>query len=147
LPVADAYVSAGHPDSDYGDLTALHVDASTERRGYLRFDVQGVSSAITRVTLRLFSHNSSSIGYDVRPVADNTWNEMTITFNTAPSFGGIAGSSGSLTTGAWSTVAITSLVSGNGLISLVLTTADTNTLILASREAGANAPQLVVETN
>jgi hypothetical protein len=144
MPIADAYVSSGHPDSNYGDLTELHVDASPERRAYLRFDVQGVGGAITRATLRLFSQTSSSIGYDVRPVADNTWNELTVTYNTAPSFGSVAGSSGSVGTGTWSAVDVTSLVSGTGLISLALTTADTNTLILASRETGANTPQLVV---
>jgi len=147
IPGADAYVSAGHPDSDYGDLTELHVDASPIRRAYLRFNVQGLSGAITRATLRLFSQTSSSLGYEVRPVSDNTWNELTITYNTAPAFGNVAGTSGPLATGAWSTVNVTSLVSGNGLISLVLTTSDTNTLILASREAGTNAPQLVVQVN
>jgi hypothetical protein len=147
IPVADAYVSAGHPDSDYGDLTELHVDASPVRRAYLRFEVQGVNSSVTRATLRIFSQTSSSLGYNVHPVSNNTWNELTVTYNTAPAFGGIIGSSGSLGTGAWSTVDVTSLVSGNGLISVVLTTSDTNTLILASREAGANAPQLVVQTN
>jgi hypothetical protein len=147
LPVADAYVSSGHPDSNYGDLTELHVDASPERRAYVRFNVQGVSGAITRVTLRLFSQTSSSTGYEVHLVTNNTWNELTLTYNTAPPFGGIAGSSGSIGTGAWSTVNITSLVSGNGLISVALTTSATDTLILASRETGANAPQLVVETN
>jgi hypothetical protein len=144
---ADAYVSAGHPDSNYGSLTELHVDASPERRAYLRFDVQGVSSSIARATLRLYAQNGSLVGYDVRPVADNAWNELTLTYNTAPAMGNIAGSSGPYVTGNWVAVDVTSLVSGNGLLSLVLTTADTNTLILSSREAGANAPQLVIQTS
>ena len=146
-PVADAYVSTGHPDSNYGDLAELHVDASPERRAYLRFNVDGVSGPLVRATLRLYAQNSSLIGYEVRPVADNTWNELTLTYNTAPAMGSIAGSSGPYGTASWVTADVTALVSGNGLLSLVLTTPDTNTLIFASRETGANAPQLEIYTS
>ena len=146
-PVADAYVSAGHPDSNYGSLTELHVDASPERRAYLRFNVQGVSGSIARVTLRLYAKNSSLIGYDVHAVADNAWNELTLTYNTAPAMGNSVGSSGPYLAGNWVAVDVTSLVSGNGLLSLVLTTADTNTLILSSRETSSYAPQLVIQTS
>jgi hypothetical protein len=41
-------------------------------------------------------------------------------------------------------VEVTPFISGNGLFSLALTTSDSTTLNLSSREAGATAPQLVL---
>ena len=42
---------------------------------------------------------------------------------------------------------VTSYVTGNGTFSFALTSASSNVLGLASRESGANAPQLVIETS
>jgi hypothetical protein len=115
-------------------------------RTYLRFSVQGLSGTITRVTLRVYANSSSSGGYLVNSVSDNTWTETSLTYNTAPPIGAAAGSSGSFSGGVWTTVDITSLVTGNGAINLALGTSSSTAISLASRESGANAPQLLVET-
>ena len=57
----------------------------------------------------------------------------------------IAGSSGAFATGVWTMVNVTALVKGNGTYSFALTTAGAE-IDLASRESGANAPQLVIVT-
>jgi hypothetical protein len=112
---------------------------------YLRFDVQGLNGTITRATLRISANSSSTAGYDVSGVADNSWGETTITFNNRPVYSGVAGSSGAIEIG-WTSVDVTSLIGGQGTFSLALTSTDTNQLTYASRESGANAPQLVIET-
>jgi hypothetical protein len=43
-------------------------------------------------------------------------------------------------------VDITLIISGNNVFNIALTTANNTAFSLASREAGANAPQLIIET-
>ena len=83
-PVADAYVDAGHPTNKYGTKTDLKADTIPLKRTFIRFNVQGVSGTVTRATLRLYSKKATTVGFDVRDVADDTWGETTITHNTAP---------------------------------------------------------------
>jgi hypothetical protein len=146
-PVADAYVNEGSPGSNYGGLMTLRADATPVVRSYLRFDVQGLTGTITRVTLRVFTNSSSSTGYEVRNVADNSWSEGSINYSNAPAVDAVSGSSGFFGANAWTTVDITPLITGNGTYNLALTTANATAFSLASRESVANAPQLVIETS
>lgn len=145
-PVADAYVNEGSPTTNYGTATTLRADATPLVRSYLRFNVQGVTGSVTRVTLRIFTNSSSSAGYEVRNVADNAWSESTINHTNAPAMDGVSATSGAFGTGVWTTVEITPLIAGNGSYNLALTTTSGTAFSLASREAGANAPQLIIET-
>jgi len=133
--------------SNYGTLTTLRADASPVVRSYLRFVVQGVSGTVTRVTLRIFTNSSSSTGYEVRSVADNSWSESTISYANSPAVGNVTAGSGPFGSGVWTTVDITPLMTGNGTFSIALTTTNSTAFSLASREAGAGAPQLVIETS
>jgi parallel beta-helix repeat protein len=145
-PVADAYVDAEKPTTNAGSSLSLRADGSPEMRSYLRFEVTGLSGSVIRARLRLFANTSHSVGYDVREVADNGWEESTITYNDAPPVGGVVASSGSFTSGTWTEVEVTPLISGNGTVSLAFTTAHSTAMNLASRETGSNAPQLIIET-
>ena len=146
IPVADAYVNEGSPTSNYGGITALRADTSPLVRSYLRFDVQGLSGTITRATLRIFTNSSSIAGFEVHNVTDNTWTELTINHSNAPVMDGVAATSGTFGAGTWMTVDITPLITGNGSFNIALTTTSSTAFSLASREAGANAPQLIIET-
>lgn len=145
-PVADSYVNQQKPTTNYGNATTLREDASPITSSYIRFNVQGITNPILRATLRLYANSASSAGYTVSRVADNTWGELTINYNNAPAVGTSIGISGPFNTGAWTSVDVTSYVTGNGTFSLALTTTSSTVISLASREAGANAPQLVIET-
>ncbi|TAK59687.1 MAG: DNRLRE domain-containing protein, partial [Dehalococcoidia bacterium] len=146
-PVADAYVHSQAPDSNYGTGTSLRVDGSPIVESYLRFDVQGAGS-ITSATLKVWATSNQSAGYEVHGVADNSWSETGITFNNAPSFDTAgAGSSGPVAASSWTSVDVTSLVSGNGPVSFALLTPSVTALALSSRESGATAPQLVITTD
>ena len=146
VPVADSYVNESSPTSNYGTSTALRVDGSPLVRSYLRFDVQGLAGTITKATLRVYATSSSSVGYDVRSVSDNSWGEATLNYTNAPAFGPVVTSSGSFTGPIWKELDVTVLINGDGTYSLVLTTLHTTAIGFASREAGANAPQLVITT-
>ena len=145
-PVADAYTNEGSVSTNYGTATTLRADATPLVRSYLRFNVQGLSGSVTHVTLRIFTNSSSSAGYEVRNVADNTWTEGSINHTNAPAMDGVSATSGAFGTGVWTTVDITSLITGNGTYNIALTTTSGTAFSLASRESGVNAPQLIVET-
>jgi hypothetical protein len=147
-PVADTYVSQSSPNSNYGGSTSLKIDNSPVIRSYLRFNLQGLSGTVSQATLRLYTRSSSSRGYSVHGVADNTWGEKTITHANAPAASQtVSGSSGSFSSGRWLSIDVTSLVSANGPVSFALTTTSSSSVTLASREYGASfAPQLVVTT-
>jgi hypothetical protein len=145
-PAADAYVDLSNPTANYGTGTTLRVDGSPTVQSFLRFSVQNISGTVSKVTLRVYANSSQSTGYSAYRVADNTWGETTITYQNEPPLGSVVGSSGPVTGGMWAAVDVTSYVTGNGTWSLALATSNSTAMSLASREAGANAPQLVIET-
>ena len=145
-PIADAYTNEGSATTNYGTATTLRADATPVVRSYLRFNVQGLSGSITHVTLRIYTNSTSSAGYEVRNVADNTWVESTITHTNAPAVSGVSATSGAFGTGVWTTVDITSLITGSGTYNIALTTTSGTAFSLASRESGVSAPQLIIET-
>ena len=145
-PIADAYVDSANPAANYGMLTTLRVDGSPIVRSYLRFNVQGLSGPVTRATLRIFANSASSQGCTAGTVSDNTWSESTINYNNAPPIGSALGSSGPFGAGVWVSMDVTAYIAGNGTYNLALTTPGTTAVSLASRQSGANTPQLIVET-
>jgi hypothetical protein len=70
--VSDAYVFESKPSQNFGSSTALRADGSPIMRSYPRFDLSGVSSPISRATLRLYAQSAHRTGYEVRPVADSS---------------------------------------------------------------------------
>jgi hypothetical protein len=149
-PAADAYVSSSSPNSNYGTSTHLRAQGSSPTyRSYLSFDVQGLSGQVTGAVLRLSPLASQNI--DVRSVSDNTWGETTIKYSNAPPVGGVAASSTAPYAGPpqWLYIDVSSLIQGNGLVSMALTSPTTSSTLrdFSSRNAGSSkAPQLVVQT-
>lgn len=146
IPAADSYVNSGSPTTNYGSSTTLRADASPDVHSYLRFNVQGLSGGVSRATLRIFANSASSQGYEIHSVSDNTWGETAINYNNAPAVGGLLGSSGAVAAGTWTAVDVTSFITGNGVFNLGLTTPGSTAISFGSREAGTNAPQLIIET-
>jgi parallel beta-helix repeat protein len=146
IPVADSYVNADAPTINYGTVSSLRADGTPLVRSYLRFDLQGIVGTVTKATLRVYANSSSSVGYDIRSVSDHTWGETTINYTNAPAFGPVVVSSGRFTGPVWTEVDVTLLINGDGTYSLALTTPHTTAISFASRQAGANAPQLIIET-
>jgi hypothetical protein len=125
----------------------LRVDGSPIVRSYLRFTVQGLSGTVTKATLRIFANSASSSSLAASAVSNNTWTESAINYNNAPPLGAALGSSSPVTAGAWISIDITAYITGNGTYNLALTTPGSTALSLASRQSGANAPQLIIETS
>ena len=146
-PVADAYVAGDFTGTNYARATTLKADASPDYRSYLRFSVNDISGTVTKATLRLYTTSSSTAGYQVRQVTSQDWEEGSITYTNAPAAGSLIGSSGRITNGTWTTVDVTSLIGGNGIYDLALTTTSSTAMNFSSRDATSNQPQLVIETS
>jgi calcineurin-like phosphoesterase family protein/fibronectin type III domain protein/S-layer family protein len=145
-PVADAYVAGDFATTNYGTSAMLKADTSPSFESFLRFNIGDVSGTVTKATLRLYTTSSSATGYQVKRVTDQMWEEGTITDTNAPSVGSIIGSSGNFAAGNWTSVDVTSFITGNGIYDLALTTTSTVTLNFNSRDASQNQPQFVIET-
>lgn len=146
-PVADAYVAGDFTGTNYGRSATLKADASPDYHSYLRFDVGDLDGTITKATLRLYTTSSSTTGYQVKQVANQGWEEGTINYSNGPAVGTTIGSSGSFASGNWTNVDVTSLITGNGVYDLALTTTSSTIMNFNSRDAGSNRPELVIETS
>jgi Glycosyl hydrolase family 99/Fibronectin type III domain len=146
LPAADAYVNASRPSTNFGGLK-LRTDGSPVVRSFLRFNVQGVSGSVQKATLSLLPASSLTGAVTARSVADNSWSETGITDASAPATGGVLSSVPSAVNGTPISFDVTPAVTGNGPVSIALTSSSVAALTLWSREAGgARTPQLAVET-
>lgn len=146
-PVADSYVSQTKPKRNYGSGSALRVDGSPVLRSYLLFDIQGLSGPIETAKLRLFANDSSTTGFDLDTVTDNSWQETSLTYKNAPPIGSVAATSQPFSANTWVSIDVTALISGNGKWALALTSRDNKSIGFASRESGAHAPQLIIVTS
>jgi acid phosphatase type 7 len=143
-PSADAYVSQTRPTVNFGATRELLAGGQPKvRRSYLRFNLAGLSGTVAKATVRFYSNDTSKAGFEVRAVTDTTWDEQTITYNTAPPPGPVVATAPRAAADTFTSVDITGLVAGGGVVNLAVTAADR--LRLASRESGELAPQLTVE--
>ena len=142
-PVADAYVNSSKPTTNYGSSTVLRTDASPVIRSYLRFSVTGLVEPPSQTTLRIYAETGNSVGFDVHDVTDDSWGELAISYANSPPVGSYVGSSGAFSAGVYVEVDVTSLVTGNGLISLALTSPSSTAVRYASRQS-SNPPELVI---
>ena len=145
-PIADSYVDASVPSTNFGSNVKLRVDTSPIVNSYLRFDVSGLSGSVTGVTLKIYATSALSAGFEVHALADDTWVESTITSANAPAAGALLATSPAAVANSYVTVTLPlSAVTGNGHVDFVLVGRSTTALALASRES-ATPPQLVVTT-
>ena len=72
------------------------------------------------MTLRIFANSSSSAGFNVKKVTDNSWQEKSITYNAAPAPGDQVGTSNKVASNDWVSIDVTPLLHGNGTFSIAL---------------------------
>ncbi len=142
-PVADAFVRQAAPGANYGNWTDLRVRTSPYVGSYLRFSVSGLGGLpIVRARLLVYANTGSTYGLAVRPVANDSWGEMTITYGNAPAFGAPLARSSPVLPGRWVVLDVTKYVKSAGTYSFVLTSPSTSVISLGSRETSVHAPQL-----
>jgi hypothetical protein len=146
-PTDDAYVYLTNANTNYGASTTVQVDNSPVKNFLLKFSVTGVGTRpIVSAKVRLYAVDPSPAGGDFRRVADSTWSERTITWANAPAADTmILASLGKVVAGNWYEVDVTPLVTGDGVVSLRVTSNSTDGADYSSKEGTVGfAPQLVV---
>jgi parallel beta-helix repeat protein len=144
-PTADTYVRQDLPTSTAGSATSIQVDNSPVKHILIKFTVSGVGGRpVTSAKLRLYCVDPSDRGGDFHRVADSSWSEQTVNWNTAPGYdAATVASLGAVSTGIWYEVDLSNLITGDGTYSLRVTSPSSNGADYSSRE-GANPPQLVL---
>ena len=145
-PVADARVEAVRPDQNYGSDPTLIADTNPNREMYLRFELTGLSGPVETATLRLFVTNGTVNGPSVAASADTSWTESGITWNTKPAIGAGVDNKATVPGNAYVDFDVTSLVPGEGDVTLALIPDNADGLYVNAREAASNPPQLIVST-
>ena len=147
-PDADTFVRSDSPTAHPGTKGSFTVDSSPIKHGLLKFTVSGVGSGtIQSVTLRLFCLDASDKGGDFYRVADNSWQENTVTWNTEPPADPTSlASLGAVGANTWYEVDLSSLVTGDGTYSIRIASTSANGADYSTKEGAAgSAPQLVVD--
>jgi PKD repeat protein len=146
-PSNDAYVRSASPDAKAGgDVTVrTYHSSSSDTYSYLKFTVSGVAGPVSSVKLRLFVTDPSAVAGKIYGVADTSWTEGAITWNTKPAIGSLLGTAGSAPVGTWVdfNLDLAPSVTGDNTYSFVLKDGSADAAWYSSKE-GANAPQLVV---
>jgi glucose/arabinose dehydrogenase len=161
VSAADAYVRGGaYASQNFGAATTMQVkrsdSADFHRRAFARFTVAG---AVGRAVLRLRAALSEpgDIPVAVFPVASTTWSEAAVTWNSQPAIGAtpVATVTARDTAGVWLEWDVTSYVraeqaAGRTTVSFAFiamaTTPPYPYLILNSREAASNRPELLTSS-
>jgi hypothetical protein len=145
VDVADSYVRANQPHTNYGNNSEIFVDGSPPVRAYLEFQPFGPSTKIDRATLRLYTLSTSNEGFQVR-TTPGRWSESGLTYRNAPSVGRLVSPSGAVVQNNWISIDVTWLVREHpGSVRLALVALGPTALTLASRRDKAHAPRLIVE--
>src|SRR5215212_11993893 len=118
--VADSYVSAGTPTSNFGTRAYVIVDGDPQTVAYLKFDVPTGTDLTAGAKLRIFAESTHRTGVAVNGVADSTWTDTGITYNNRPPVGAEAGRSGGLTAATWVEIDVSPAVTAAGSVSLAL---------------------------
>jgi chitodextrinase len=143
-PTDDASIRAAKPDAVVGG-TRLEADGQPRKDALIRFVVAGVGSRrVVSASLRLRVLDPSNSGGSFAPTA-SSWSEATLTWANAPAGGAPIATLGRVTAGTTVAVDVTSLVVGDGPVSLRIASTSADGVDYAAKEAGAAAaPELIV---
>lgn len=155
VPLHDVRVYSGAPTANYGsDNLMARNNGGLRYATYFKFDVNGVSTSVQRVTLRLYATDGSNTGGFLYAVSNDyatggaAWTESGLTWDNAPAIGStstLLSAVGPIATNAWVEYDVTAAITGNGTYSFALISPSQDLLILNSKEAVSNRPELRIE--
>ncbi len=149
-PVADTYVDSGSPTTKFGTATTVTAGTSPVRQAFFRFAVAGVGPftierALLRLTVGANSGDGSAVGGTIRRITNTTWSESTTTYNTRPAIdGAVLASAAKVVPKAVVDFDLTAGITTDAIYNLALSSASSDWVKYASREASAGKPQLLL---
>jgi uncharacterized repeat protein (TIGR01451 family) len=149
-PTDDAYVNIATPATNYGGAASMIVDADPEKDLMLKFNVSGLAgSEVVSASLQLYCIGSAVVtGGEFHGAVSNSWQEGTVTWNTAPAANPITLSSlGRISAGNWYEIDVTPLVTGDGTYTIRASSTSGDGADYATKEGAAGfAPRLLITT-
>lgn len=90
---ADAYVrlSNDSAETNFGSNTVLRTRGSENSETLYRFDLSDIPGPVVSATLRLTLSASDTGLLTILELVDDSWDEMTVTYNTRPTYGDVIG--------------------------------------------------------
>jgi hypothetical protein len=147
-PTANARVQQANPKSNYGGLNLRSQGGSAAINSYIKFSISGLSGTVTNATFSLVPLNGSSSGFALHGAASSSWTESGLTWNNAPQMMAAVSAVGAYGCCARVSADATPLVTGNGALTVVLTSTGTPYNQYKNLEWGAtDAPELAVTTS
>ena len=148
-PTDDAWVNQDEPDRAFGIYNFLRVRTHLGGHGrfsFLKFNVTGLGGPITSAILRLRSQDQPISRFGVYRITGNSWNEATVTWNTALlTHDWFGGEQSPWAAGTWRDFDVTGALSGTGGITFGLATGQNSGLLdIWSKESGIYVPVLEV---
>ncbi len=148
-PIADTFVEQAGlvgKTRDYANFGKMNLALSAGREAYLRFQVSGLTNAVTQTKLRLHGRQTGAPNATVRALTAS-WNESTVTWLTKPAqFGNTLGTLPNVTAKQWQEVTLAPFVAANGVYDLALLGAGALMASLDARESTNFQPELIVTT-
>jgi hypothetical protein len=148
-PTDDATIIQGSASTNYGSQATLQTDGSPIKDFLMKFNVSGIgASAVSSASLRMFVADSAPAGGVVRPTTGSSWSEGSVTWSNAPaSASSPTATIPKVSSGTWINVDVTPFVSSDGVLSLRVSSTNSDGADYVSKEGtAANRPQLIVTT-
>ncbi len=143
-PAADTWLKAASPSTGFGSATTMRVDADALENLMIRFNVSSINGrTVTSAKLYLYCTDASSDGGSFYQTASN-WSE-TVPWNNAPPISGSAVAKlGSVHSGSWAVIDVTSIVNHDATYSFRAKSSTSDGAGYNTREASSNKPKLVI---
>jgi hypothetical protein len=141
-PVADSFVSAEAPETNFGRARSLRLRARPPDRAFLRFRVEGLRGGVVSAQLRVFVTGPGRADLQARALGPRGWTERALSYRSSPGIRRVV-AEGRARAG-WRSFDVSQLVRRAGVVQLALV-ARSGIVSVASRETGPK-PRIRVET-
>ncbi|HIF81083.1 MAG TPA: DNRLRE domain-containing protein, partial [Gammaproteobacteria bacterium] len=147
-PTEDTYVDSDKPDVNFGGGLSLNLTTPTKditREAYIKFNPQ-VDGDIVAATLRLGADRN--IDFGIYPVADNSWQEDTMTWNppnSPPAMGDLPIALKPDLNDGWFVADVSTYFTENGTKSIGLVRAPKSNVRSIQSSESATPPELIIE--
>ena len=154
-PIGDTHVKSDKPNSSYGNETYVRLrgTANNDYDSYFKFNITGTGGQVSGAVLRLYSYDGGPDGGTIYRASNNylnsstPWAENGLNWTNAPGPTGAAlDSAGNVPSNSWIELDVSAAITGDGTVSFVLTTNNSNSVFYYSKEAADFRPRLEIST-
>lgn len=143
VPTDDTTIYANSRSSNSGKSGSIRIDNSPINQFLMKFNISGLGTKkVVSAKLRLYNTQNSVFGGSFYRTG-SSWSQSNVNWSTAPAASGFIASLGSVGSGRWYEVNLTSYIIGEGTYSIRATSNTSDGADYSSKE-GAHPPQLVL---